>query len=436
MSSSSPRPPPPSNGLSSSGSTSSTSSTASNSTTTTTTTSSSSTQAGGRPVSLTTLLGLFTHNNNASNSSSAQPQPTPPHQHEHSTSSANSVSSGSSDSASNGAAAATGHGDDNSAQGRSSGNAILSPASVQAKLGKVKRAFSTLVKRTDSPSTSPTGAAAAAGDTHTTGNSHSPVTILPNGTQITLAPRPGNLPVKDKAEEDRQRRQFEVILDNVKRKEDQENRRNEKKDKQVGDLITRWTTEVLPNWKHQMRTSRKAVEELVWHGIPPNVRGKVWLLAAGNDLHITPDLYHIFLTHARNKLRATNDEEGGWEVNEDATAAAAAATANGSGSAILHNSLSREQSVHLISLDVSRTFPHLCIFQKGGPYYDSLRSVLEAYVCYRPDVGYVQGMSFLASMLLLNVDVVDAFICLANLLNRPVHLGFYRMDTNVVSVFV
>ena len=30
------------------------------------------------------------------------------------------------------------------------------------------------------------------------------------------------------------------------------------------------------------------------------------------------------------------------------------------------------------------------IFLQGGPYHDVLHSVLGAYTCYRPDVGYVR----------------------------------------------
>lgn len=52
----------------------------------------------------------------------------------------------------------------------------------------------------------------------------------------------------------------------------------------------------------------------------------------------------------------------------------------------------RESTVELIHLDVARTFPTLGIFQKGGPYYDLLLNVLGAYVCYRPDVGYVRSI--------------------------------------------
>ena len=44
----------------------------------------------------------------------------------------------------------------------------------------------------------------------------------------------------------------------------------------------------------------------------------------------------------------------------------------------------------------------------------------------------VQGMSFLAGVLLLNLDEADAFLALANLLNRPLLLAFYRLDNAAV----
>ncbi len=65
---------------------------------------------------------------------------------------------------------------------------------------------------------------------------------------------------------------------------------------------------------------------------------------------------------------------------------------------------------------------------QGGPYNQPLHDVLGAYACSRPDIGYVQGMSFLAAVLLLNMEPADAFISLANLLNRPSYLAFFKVD--------
>lgn len=75
---------------------------------------------------------------------------------------------------------------------------------------------------------------------------------------------------------------------------------------------------------------------------------------------------------------------------------------------------------------------HVQILLQGGPYYDTLYCLLAAYVYYRPDVGYVQGMSFIAAVLILNMEPADAFVCFANLLNRPCHMAFFHLDQPLV----
>lgn len=42
-------------------------------------------------------------------------------------------------------------------------------------------------------------------------------------------------------------------------------------------------------------------------------------------------------------------------------------------------------------------------------------------------------MSFIAAILLLNMEVADAFVFFANVLNRPCQVAFFRMDENIVS---
>ena len=43
------------------------------------------------------------------------------------------------------------------------------------------------------------------------------------------------------------------------------------------------------------------------------------------------------------------------------------------------------------------------------------------------NIDCVQGMSFIAAILLLNLDEADAFIVFANLVNRPLLAAFYRV---------
>ncbi len=61
--------------------------------------------------------------------------------------------------------------------------------------------------------------------------------------------------------------------------------------------------------------------------------------------------------------------------------------------------------------------------------YDSLKEVLEVYCKFRPEIGYVQGMSYLVCVLLLYMDEYNAFVCLANMLNQGHFYSFFRMNT-------
>ena len=90
--------------------------------------------------------------------------------------------------------------------------------------------------------------------------------------------------------------------------------------------------------------------------------------------------------------------------------------------------LGREDTVKLIEMDLARTFPQLGLFQPSGPLHEPLKDVLQAYVCYRPDIGYVQGMSFITAMLLINMDSYEAFQTLVSMLNRGCHMAFFTMD--------
>jgi TBC1 domain family member 14 len=95
--------------------------------------------------------------------------------------------------------------------------------------------------------------------------------------------------------------------------------------------------------------------------------------------------------------------------------------------------LGRMKTVELIPTDLPRTFPALAFYQPGGPSHDTLKETLEAFAQYRPDIGYVQGMSYLAAILLLYLDPFPAFCGLCNLLNRPCQLAFYRLEARVIS---
>ena len=150
--------------------------------------------------------------------------------------------------------------------------------------------------------------------------------------------------------------------------------------------------DILPQWESSKKWRK--TRDLWWQGLPPSVRGHVWKLSIGNDLNVTPDLFVICLERAKEKLKHS---EG----------------------------VGLEASVDVIKLDLSRTFPHLGIFQHGSPFHHALDDLLSAYVCFRPDIGYVQVLFSMNSLeifklknttgkglFLLWFDLKGVYICL------------------------
>uniref|UniRef100_A0A3Q3E495 TBC1 domain family member 12 n=1 Tax=Labrus bergylta TaxID=56723 RepID=A0A3Q3E495_9LABR len=223
-------------------------------------------------------------------------------------------------------------------------------------------------------------------------------------TALILEDRPPNLPAKSMEETQRHKMEYEEMVAGAKRRELKEAQRKKRQMKErhrqedsISNAMVIWNSEILPHWDTMYGTRR--VRELWWQGLPPSVRGRVWSLAIGNELNITP---------GNNMLIIISVIDGGASLAD------------------------RESSLDLIKLDISRTFPSLFIFQKGGPYHDLLHSVLGAYTCYRPDIGYVQGMSFIAAVLILNLEEAEAFITFANLLNKPCQMAFFRVDHDLM----
>ncbi|KAF8820092.1 TBC domain-containing protein [Cardiosporidium cionae] len=67
-----------------------------------------------------------------------------------------------------------------------------------------------------------------------------------------------------------------------------------------------------------------------------------------------------------------------------------------------------------ILLDITRTFPALDFYKGKGA--DQLQRILEAYAFYDPDVGYVQGMNFVAGFLLWHSNEQQAFWMLVTIM--------------------
>ena len=75
-----------------------------------------------------------------------------------------------------------------------------------------------------------------------------------------------------------------------------------------------------------------------------------------------------------------------------------------------------------VDRDVGRAFPsHRDFRREGSPGQKNLRRVLLWYAAVDPEVGFCQGMSFIAATLLVYMDVADAFHCMLAMMNLPIH---------------
>lgn len=173
-----------------------------------------------------------------------------------------------------------------------------------------------------------------------------------------------------------------------------------------------WVQEVAPQWEVTLNMSPKkkqAMAAVTSEGISPLARGALWPLCIGNKLQLNRDLFGILKSKARSARRRRTSSVRPSPRDKH------------------HASFGLEDSARLIETDLGRTMAQLALFDAGGPFALELRDILEAYCFYRPDVGYVQGMSFAAAMLVMHcLDDFTAFSCFANVVSRPFFQCFFR----------
>lgn len=90
----------------------------------------------------------------------------------------------------------------------------------------------------------------------------------------------------------------------------------------------------------------------------------------------------------------------------------------------------------LIKDDLDRTFPNCTSFKEGEKMYKKMEKLLRLFQIYRPDIGYVQGMTYLMSTLYYYFNEFDCFMLFCNLvITKPFIRSMYTFDMRVVSFF-
>ena len=148
------------------------------------------------------------------------------------------------------------------------------------------------------------------------------------------------------------------------------------------DVALAENTEHIAAWKSFVLSPRELpLRRLVEFGVPDSLRGAVWRITSGSS---------SFLQDAKSFEDLVRQSKYGLD----------------------------QEAKYAIEKDITRTFPRHIFFETRIGQ-DQLFEVLSAYATCDPDVGYCQGMGFIAAFLLCYLPKDDAFYTLRSLMMNP-----------------
>lgn len=191
---------------------------------------------------------------------------------------------------------------------------------------------------------------------------------------------------------------LDKVKEEVKAQKLIEQKRSQR-EKKAQEVLVLFESEILPNWKNYKGS--KVLADLVKQGLPGKYRGDVWSLLQSSRMKVKRQEYEKLIEDLK-ELKNKNDFNDGQSTIFT--------------------------SFKLISLDIFRTFNNLGYFCHDSPLSKDLQLLLELACLYKPETGYIQGMSYVAGMLLLNLDTFRAFSAFISIISGPVLLPFFKID--------
>ncbi|KAF7732023.1 GTPase-activating protein [Apophysomyces ossiformis] len=154
------------------------------------------------------------------------------------------------------------------------------------------------------------------------------------------------------------------------------------------DIDWEFWSKVISDFDSVAKSEPKVLSVHVQRGVPPALRGMIWQLFARSKDNQLEDLYMQLL---------------------------------------------KQESVYekAIARDLERIFPHHDYFQtKDGQ--EALFNVVKAYSLYDADVGYSQGIAYIAGPLLMNMPEEEAFCVLVQLMRRYSLRGHFTPNMDLL----
>ncbi|KAI7900309.1 rab-GTPase-TBC domain-containing protein [Cokeromyces recurvatus] len=153
-------------------------------------------------------------------------------------------------------------------------------------------------------------------------------------------------------------------------------------------------SKVISNYNHFSQSELKSLSIQVQQGIPSALRGAIWPLLANNN----------------NKINSSEESLQNYYIG-----------------------LLKQESVYekAITRDLHRTFPHHPFFQSSVGQ-ESLFNIVKAYSIHDPEVGYCQGLQFIAGPLLLNMPEEESFYVLIQLMQQYELRGHYTPQLDLL----
>nr|XP_054589361.1 TBC1 domain family member 8B isoform X1 [Nothobranchius furzeri] len=208
---------------------------------------------------------------------------------------------------------------------------------------------------------------------------------------------------------------------------------------QLSSVRVKELCELLSYWNGASFICKSQIERFIRMGIPPSLRGRVWkCLLNIDDLRETSDFnYQRCLSDVRGPLvdlgvseygilsaiATLSDTQNDLDLNQQPSSSCSEPC----------YSVDEVGLFRQIALDLQRSFPtHRSLMGDDPEAIEGqakLFRVLIAFAKYNPRVGYSQGMSYIAAVLLMHLGEEEAFWALTALLNKPKYLNeLFELD--------